>query len=81
MTEVSLVSLVSLCHLRLRPGLNFSAGRWHVHRPRLRAMTSAQGTGLAHALFVTHEILLPWLTPQQDEYRPRGREVSMCPDV
>jgi hypothetical protein len=56
------VSLVSLFHSGPRPGLHFSAGYWHVHRPRLRATTSAHGAGMAHALFVTCEIPIPWLT-------------------
>ena len=78
---VGVVGLVSLFHLGLRPDLNFSAAHWDVHRPRLRATTSAQVAGLTDAMFVTYEILLPWLTPQQDEYRRRGREVSMCQNV
>jgi hypothetical protein len=75
------VSLVSLRHPNLRHVPISSAGYWHVDRLQLRATTSAQGVELAHALFVTPTILLPWLTPQQDEYRPRGRAVSMGPDV
>ena len=42
MTEVSLVSLVSLVHSGLNPARVFRAARWRVHWPRLRATTSAQ---------------------------------------
>jgi hypothetical protein len=63
MGAVSQVTLVSLFHSGLRPALISSAGHWHVHRLRLRATTSVQGAGLAHALFVTPEIPIRWLTP------------------
>lgn len=65
MGAVSQVTLVSLFHSGLRPAQISSAGHWHVHRPRLRATTSAQGAGLAHALFVTPEITRCWLTPRR----------------
>ena len=57
------MSLVSVFHAGLRPGRNFSAGHWHVHRPRLRATTSAQGARLAHSAFVTCGIPAPCRTP------------------
>jgi hypothetical protein len=62
-TEVSQVSLVSLCPSNLRHAPISSAGHWHGHQPRLGATTSAQEAGLRHSLFVTSTLRTTGPTP------------------
>jgi hypothetical protein len=79
MTQVSQVSLVSLFHLCLRPGLHFNAGSWHIPRPRLRATTSAEEGRAGPCVIRYSRNPYTLADTLEHDWWPLDAEVLVCP--